>query len=92
MANGSLFNLLPIELIKSINLPCWFDHVTDDKLAILSEAEDVYHAAHSTKKVFFQSNFGYHARAHIDVGDQYRVAYKTFLSDAGLLSKRQGAR
>ena len=26
MANGSIFDILPVDMIKQVNVPCWFDH------------------------------------------------------------------
>jgi len=78
MMNGSLFDLKPIEMIKKINMPCWFDHFSSDKIASLDEAAAVYqHANHP--KIFVQSDSGRHVRIHQYAPCQYRDAYENFL-------------
>lgn len=78
MANGDLFSILPVEIVKKIDVPCWFDHPTPDRFAIMSEAVQVFNAAPGPK-VFVQSELGRHVRMHADVPYQYSNAYQRFL-------------
>jgi pimeloyl-ACP methyl ester carboxylesterase len=82
--NGSLFGVNPIDMIKQITIPCYFEHYTYDPFAILSEGIEVYQAA-TCPKMFMQSDMGRHVRMHGKVPYQYRCAFFTFLKRYGLL-------
>ena len=90
MMNGSLFELLPVNMVKKLDIPCWFDHPTQDKFAIMEEAVQVYNAA-PRYKMFVQSELGAHVRMHAKVPYQYRLAYKEFLTKSGLITKEHAA-
>lgn len=87
MTNGSLFDLRPVEMVRKItDIPCWFDHPTQDKGAVLEEAVQVYNAA-KCPKLFLQSHVGQHVRIHSKAPYQYRCAYEKFLMDNSLISE-----
>lgn len=85
MMNGSLFDLLPVEMVKELGIPCWFDHAKKDPFAIMEEASQVYDAVPNAKW-FFKSDLGRHVRIHSKVPHQYRVAYNGFLKNIGFLT------
>lgn len=85
MTNGSLFAVNPIDLIKQITVPCYFEHYTYDPFAILREGIEVYQAA-TCPKIFMQSDCGRHVRMHGKVPYQYRQYFFAFLKRFGLLS------
>ncbi len=87
-ANGSLFDINPIELIEeinNINIPCYFEHCTFDRFAIVQEGVEVYQTA-TCPKMFLQSDLGSHVRIHPKAPYQYRQAFLTFLHHVGLLA------
>jgi pimeloyl-ACP methyl ester carboxylesterase len=85
MTNGSLFEVNPIDMIKQIAVPCYFEHYTYDPFAILGEGIDVYQTA-VCPKMFMQSDIGRHVRIHGKVPYQYRQAFFMFLKRFGLVS------
>lgn len=82
--NGSPFDLKPIEMIKKITVPCWFDHSTGDQFAKLENGAAVYNAA-IAPKMFTQIDFHRHVRGHTQMPLQYRLAYEQFLMQNGLI-------
>ena len=86
--NGSLFDLNPIEVIGQINIPCYFEHFTQDPFAILSEGVEVFKEVRSFK-MFLQSDIGRHVRIHSKAPYQYRNAFYGFLEKSGLISSTQ---
>lgn len=84
--NGSPFDLKPIEMIKKMTVPCWFDHSTGDQFAKLENGIAVYNAA-TAPKMFVQLDFHRHVRAHTQMPFQYRLAYEKFLMNNGLIAK-----
>jgi pimeloyl-ACP methyl ester carboxylesterase len=85
VTNGSLFEVNPIDMIKQITVPCYFEHYTYDPFAVLREGIEVYQAA-TCPKMFMQSDIGRHVRMHGKVPYQYRQAFFTFLKRYGFLS------
>ncbi len=88
--NGSPFDLKPIEMIKKMTVPCWFDHSTGDQFAKLENGIAVYKAS-TAPKMFTQIDFHRHVRAHTQMPFQYRLAYEKFLMDNGLIAKGTSA-
>jgi len=86
IANGSLFEVNPIDLIKEIKIPCYFEHYSDDPFSPLSEGVEVYNAA-ICPKIFMQSDQGRHARIHSKVPYQYRQGFIDFLHRFGFVPK-----
>lgn len=89
-ANGSLFDVNPIDLIKEIKIPCYFEHYTFDPFAIIQEGVEVYQAA-TCPKMFMRSDIGRHVRMHTKVPFQYRQAFLTFLRSINLLTAQDYA-
>lgn len=83
--HGSLFDVNPIDLIKEVKIPCYFEHFTFDPFAIIQEGVEVYQAA-TCPKMFMRSDIGRHVRMHTKVPYQYRQAFLTFLQSTGLLT------
>lgn len=77
-ADGDLFGLNPINLIKEITIPCYFEHYSYDPFAILQEGIEVYNAA-TCPKMFMQSDIGSHVRIHYQVPYQYQQSFLQFL-------------
>ncbi len=82
--NGSLFDMSPINMIKDITMPLYFEHYAYDPFAIIQEGVELYQAA-TGPKMFTQSDIGRHVRIHGKVPFQYRQAFLTFLSRFGFL-------
>jgi hypothetical protein len=85
-ATGSLFEVNPIDLIKDIHIPCYFEHFTYDPFAILEEGIEVFNAA-ACPKMFTQSDVGWHVRIHAKAPYQYRESFILFLRRFGLLKE-----
>lgn len=86
IANGSLFDVNPIDMIKDIKIPCYFEHYTHDPFAILQDGVELYQTA-TCPKMFMQSDQGRHVRMHGKVPYQYRNAFLTFLTRFNFLSQ-----
>ncbi len=85
-ATGSLFEVNPIDLIKDISIPCYFEHFTYDPFAILEEGIEVFNAA-TCPKMFTQSDLGRHVRIYTKVPYQYRESFMLFLRKFGFLKE-----
>ncbi len=85
MMNGSLFDINPMEMIEYIDLPCWFDHYTNDPFAYLDDGIKLYEKKRGSK-FFLQSDLGKHVRIHSKVPFQYQQAYNGFLKNIGFIS------
>jgi len=85
ISGGSWATIAPINIIDLIELPCWFDHWTNDRIPLLEHGIDVFQAKSKGFKMFVQSDIGKHSRIHYKVPDQYRNAYNEFLVNSGLL-------
>lgn len=81
---GDIFSISPIDLIKDIKIPCYFEHYSHDQFAILQEGIDVYNAA-TCPKMFMQSDLGGHVRIHKRVPYQYQQAFLAFLQKFNFL-------
>lgn len=84
--DGSLFDLNPIEMIRNIRIPCYFEHYTYDPFTQLSEGIQVYSASPSPK-MFMQSDWGGHVYIHRRVPHQYKEAFLKFLKIQKLLEQ-----
>ncbi len=83
--DGNLFDLKPIKMVEKIKqLPCLFEHYTDDPLAIIEEGIQVFEKTKSFK-MFLQSDPGKHVRIHTAVPYQYRNAFYDFIYKSQLL-------
>lgn len=82
--HGSLFDVNPIELVKDIKIPCYFEHYSFDPFVPLADGVSVYKTA-TCPKMFMQSDLGRHAQIHSKVPYQCRKAFNTFLRRFNLL-------
>lgn len=82
--DGDLFSISPIELIKDIKIPCYFEHYSYDPFALLQEGIEVYNAA-TCPKMFMRSDIGRHVRIHSKVPYQYQQAFVGFLQKFNFL-------
>lgn len=82
--DGDVFNLDPIDLIKDIKVPCYFEHYSYDPFAILEKGIDVYNTA-TCPKMFMRSDVGRHVRIHSKAPYQYQQAFMSFLQKFNFL-------
>ena len=85
MMNGSLFDIQPIEFIKELDLPCWFDHFSGDPFSQMFGGIKVFNNKTKGLKYFVQSDVGRHVRIHGKAPFQYSNAYNDFLHKSNLL-------
>ena len=85
LMNGSLFDLDPIEMVKKITIPCYFEHFAGDPFAIIQEGREVYQAAKAPIKMFTESAIGRHVRIHTMAPAQYKAAFDAFLMRCGFI-------
>ena len=85
---GEVFTPVPLEIIKTINLPIYFEYYTKDGMVPLEEGIKNYIAARGPK-MFCMSDCGRHVRLHSKVPYQYRQSFLTFLKSIDLISQEQ---
>lgn len=83
-ADGSLFEVNPIDMIKDIKTPCYFEHYTFDPFATIHEGIEVFQAA-TCPKMFMRSDIGRHVRMHSKIPFQYQQAFISFLNRFGII-------
>ncbi len=86
---GDLFELSPIEMIRTINLPIHFEYYHYDKMIPFREGvENFLEAPHQTKSIML-SELGGHVRTHSKVPYQYATALYAFFHNADLVDDEQ---
>jgi dienelactone hydrolase len=88
--DGNIFELNPIDMIKEIKIPCYFEHYAADPYAPLEENIAVYQAA-ACQKMFMLSDEGRHVRMHTKIPYQYREAFLLFLRKLNFLPAQDSA-
>ncbi|MCK4265416.1 alpha/beta fold hydrolase [Candidatus Babeliales bacterium] len=77
--NGNLLNLNPKKMVEKIDIPCYIEHSTADKMVPIEEGIKIFKSIKTPQKMFMKSEIGQHVRIHTSVPYQYRNAFLTFL-------------